>query len=247
MNIYREKGFTLVELAIVMTIIGLLTGGILKAQAMINNARITTTIAQVDSYKAALTMFRDKYGQLPGDMSLATTKLPNCNAANSCSNGDGNSEIGVPYIIWNSVDSAIDSENVQFWKHLAMSDLITGINISSGAREWGATHPVSKFDGGFHAMYAGPRYTPRHDNQGTMVVMKSSIAGTTRYSTRGAISAKHAGKIDRKMDDGKPFSGHMISISSLWSQGCNWDYADTSWYDETVDQKNCESHFKLGL
>jgi len=76
-----NKGFTLVELAIVITIIGLLIGGVLKGQEMIQNARVTNTIAVSKSFQAALITFRDRFDNLPGDYLYATSKLSGCTAA----------------------------------------------------------------------------------------------------------------------------------------------------------------------
>ena len=63
----NQKGFTLVEIAIVMVIIGLLIGGILKGQEMINNAKVKRVVKQADEMRAAVMTFYDKYGQYPGD------------------------------------------------------------------------------------------------------------------------------------------------------------------------------------
>ena len=88
-----QAGFTLVELAIVMIIIGLLIAGVLKGQALIQNAQVTSTVAQTKAIEAATTTFRDTYNALPGDMTTPNTKLPNCAA--TClamlagANGDG--------------------------------------------------------------------------------------------------------------------------------------------------------------
>jgi prepilin-type N-terminal cleavage/methylation domain-containing protein len=86
-----EAGFTLVELAIVMIIIGLLIAGVLKGQALIQNAQVTATVAQDKAIEAATTTFKDTYNMLPGDITSPNTKLPNCGAAPclTAGNGDG--------------------------------------------------------------------------------------------------------------------------------------------------------------
>ena len=65
-----KRGFTLVELAIVLVIIGLLVGGILVAQSMMQTARIQAQIKQFELYDIAIINFRQKYNQLPGDCSI---------------------------------------------------------------------------------------------------------------------------------------------------------------------------------
>ena len=64
-------GFTLVEIAIVMVIIGLLIGGVLKGQAMIQNAKVKRVAKQADELRAAVMAFYDKYGMYPGDENIA--------------------------------------------------------------------------------------------------------------------------------------------------------------------------------
>ncbi|MGD9190151.1 MAG: type II secretion system protein [Desulfobacteraceae bacterium] len=65
-----QAGFTLVEIAIVMVIIGLLIGGVLKGQAMIQNAKVKRVVKQGDELRAAIMTFYDKYGVYPGDENL---------------------------------------------------------------------------------------------------------------------------------------------------------------------------------
>jgi prepilin-type N-terminal cleavage/methylation domain-containing protein len=67
----NEAGFTLVEIAIVMVIIGLLIGGVLKGQAMIQNAKVKRVVKQADEIRAAVMTFYDRYGVYPGDENLA--------------------------------------------------------------------------------------------------------------------------------------------------------------------------------
>jgi prepilin-type N-terminal cleavage/methylation domain-containing protein len=66
-----QAGFTLVEIAIVLVIIGLLIGGVLKGQAMIQNAKVKRVAKQMDELRAAVMSFYDKYGQYPGDENIA--------------------------------------------------------------------------------------------------------------------------------------------------------------------------------
>ncbi|HIL28602.1 MAG TPA: prepilin-type N-terminal cleavage/methylation domain-containing protein, partial [Micavibrio sp.] len=83
----KQAGFTLVELAVVMIIIGLLIGGVLKGQELIANAQIASTVAGIKGIDAATSTFNDTYNAFPGDMSNALTRLPNCAAP--CANGNG--------------------------------------------------------------------------------------------------------------------------------------------------------------
>ena len=62
-----ERGFTLVEIAIVLVLIGLLLGGILKGQEMVNQAKIKNIIADFSGLSAAYLGYQDRYRAVPGD------------------------------------------------------------------------------------------------------------------------------------------------------------------------------------
>ena len=68
----KQLGFTLVEIAIVLVIIGLLLGGVLKGQEMIENGRIKSVVADMSGISAAYNSYLDRYHAIPGDESLAT-------------------------------------------------------------------------------------------------------------------------------------------------------------------------------
>ncbi len=71
----NANGFTLIEIAIVLVIIGLLLGGVLKGQELITGARVRNLISQQDGIKAAFFGFQDRYRALPGDYAAASTNI----------------------------------------------------------------------------------------------------------------------------------------------------------------------------
>src|SRR5512142_2289648 len=85
----KQQGFTLIEIAIVLVIIGLLLGGVLKGQELITSARVRNLISHQDGIKAAYLGFVDRYRALPGDYALATTNITGVSTA-ACSGGNGN-------------------------------------------------------------------------------------------------------------------------------------------------------------
>ena len=87
----RQKGFTLVEIAIVLVIIGLLVGGILKGQELINSARVRNLADTNSGIQAAYYGFIDRYRQVPGDMDQNLAQ--NAIGTPVSVGGNGNSQI----------------------------------------------------------------------------------------------------------------------------------------------------------
>lgn len=267
MKNYRksEQGFTLVELAIVMIIIGLLIGGVLKGQELIENAKTTAVIAEMKGFQAALNTFRDTYGGLPGDLANAATRLSGCNAgnANNCVGGNGNSLIVVNETfgsavgnlnpIWAS-DVRGGTETFQAWKHLALADLITGVDptLAIGQEASGATHPASSLRGGYNLYYDatvalvggvvnGSGHLLRLTTQGITGPIGTNAAG------QGVAPAtpQQAANIDRKMDDGIANTGSIMASHGNpgAALGC-WNGADGAYFEQT-DQKSCTPFFLI--
>lgn len=201
-----EKGFTLVELAVVMIIIGLLIGGILKGQEMISNAQITATVAQMKGIEAAASTFRDQYDAFPGDMANASTRLVNC-LANPCNNGDGDARIDLAV----GAQVTVAGEGAFFFNHMRVTDLITGFD-GAALEQFGAAYPVAEIGGGYmvgHTSAGAPTgFNAAELRPGHYLVLTGQRAAVANGT--GILTPSQAARIDRKMDDGRSNSGAVV-------------------------------------
>jgi prepilin-type N-terminal cleavage/methylation domain-containing protein len=82
---FRQQGFSLIESAIVLVIMGFLIGSVLKGRDLIESARLKRVISQLNEYRLATNTFLDKYDALPGDFSEASHVIDQ-----RLQNGNGN-------------------------------------------------------------------------------------------------------------------------------------------------------------
>ncbi len=124
----QERGFTLVELAIVLVIIGIILGIILKGKEIVHNARTKALYNEYREISAAMITYLDRYKKWPGDDDEADDRWPGMPA------GDGDGVIGfsVQYC-----DTGSTHESCLVWRHLRMANLITGDASDSES----PTHP----------------------------------------------------------------------------------------------------------
>ncbi len=120
MQFLKQKGFTLVEIAIVLVIVGLLIGGVLKGQEMITNAKLKRIERDHAGMVAAMFSYQDRYRQLPGDDDQADTRFTIFNGQAATINGDSDGSISGNWV------GAADTETANFWKHLRASGLVPG-------------------------------------------------------------------------------------------------------------------------
>ena len=233
----RQAGFTLVELAVVMIIIGLLIGGVLKGQELIANAQITSTSAATKGIDAATTTFRDTYNALPGDMINANVRLANCAAA-PCVPGavNGNGRVDS-----NAIGAAPTNENIAFWAQLGAADLMAGIDPIAGAggNAWGANFPSSPVGGGFHMAYdAGGAALGGNPNarRGHYLILNNAPGVAP---TGDALTALQAARIDRKLDDGDPTAGTVFPTNAGVG-GAASCISGAGLYDESIANTTCD-------
>lgn len=177
------RGFTLVEIAIVLVIIGLLLGGILKSHELITGARVHNLISQQDSIKTAFFGFQERFRAIPGDYAQAMT-----NIGGVTQNGDGNGRVE---------NTAVPNEAILAWEHLSRAGFLTR-TYTYDPTESAATSPTNPygvylhlvFDGIYGAGSTATPSPPRHN-----------------LKTGSQIPVELIAEIDRKIDDGAPNAG----------------------------------------
>jgi prepilin-type N-terminal cleavage/methylation domain-containing protein len=184
----KTKGFTLVEIAIVLVIIGLLLGGILKGQEMITQAKIKNVIADMSGVTAAMYGYQDRYRALPGDDKQATRW-------SGATAGDGD---GVVLGKW----SEAAKESTYYWDHLRRAGFISGS---------GADNPFNAVSGKLGVQTGDG--TSTSPNPG---ILSDGAASPTKYTSLVLCSAnlpdKIAVSVDAQMDDGDGKKGNVRAM-----------------------------------
>src|SRR3954469_2085874 len=139
MNKKDQAGFTLVEIAIVLVIIGLLLGGILKGQEMITQAKIKNVISDFSGVSAAYNGYQDRYRALPGDDANAASRWSMPAAA-----GTRNGIIEGTYA---AATASPEPESRAFWDHLRRAGFVAGSGANQPNNAVNGTVGVQTGDG----------------------------------------------------------------------------------------------------
>jgi prepilin-type N-terminal cleavage/methylation domain-containing protein len=185
----QQSGFTLVEIAIVLVIIGLLLGGILKGQELINSAKVKNLANDFRVIPTYIYAYQDKFKALPGDDPSGQTHLPGGTAAD---NGNGN---GVIDGQWNSVTAT--DESYMFWRHVRLANLASG--------------PTLLTDPDYVPKNAVAGVLGVSSTQAAQIYI-AGMSGTYQVCSKG-ILGKFAKQLDIQMDDGNTATGSMRAVA----------------------------------
>lgn len=193
-NMKKQKGFTLIEIAIVLVIIGLLVGGVLQGQELIENSRVKQAVKDMNGTAAAIFAYQDRYGRLPGDDGNAAALAARGATWTGVSAGNANGRIQI-----NANQTFTGAgEGQELWQHLKAAGFISGNPADAGilalpTNAWGGLMGV------------------------TTAAMGNNLTGTKVCLSQVPGSA--AISIDNELDDGLGVSGRLRA--TLGTSGVN--------------------------
>ena len=187
-----QSGFTLVEIAIVLVIIGLLLGGVLKGQELIENGRVKNAANDMNGIVAAYNSYLDRYRKVAGDDGPVATLTARGTAWTGMAAGNNNGILDV-----NAGQTFTGGgEGATFFQHLRAAGFITGNPADAGANAL----PVNAWGGRLGVINAAVQGRPAAR---VMVCM-------------GNVPGKAAAALDVQLDDGRPDNGSFRA-----TQGAN--------------------------
>ncbi len=224
----QQNGFTLIELSLVLVIIGLIVGGVLVGKDLINAATIRSQISQLESFDMGVSVFKQKYGALPGDirnpqdfgLAYDATTDAYCNTNNVYGNGIIQDQTGVYPIVWTAC------EQYYFFLHLKDANLIKDLPQKwLGLFSYGCTAIAGVYPQTIDCQYPAAKlgtggFIATSLSDGSLAYFLGvtnkdpSLSNPYRMidiSTGAVITPTEAYKLDTKLDDGKPLSGKIKS------------------------------------
>lgn len=220
-----QAGFSLIELAVVLIIMGLLIGGILKGRDLIESARLKRVMSQLNEFRMATNTFLDKFDALPGDFNKASSQIKE-----GLRDGNNNGTI-------EGAGLAVGSEALAFWSHLAGAGFIgsPGPEGEKNVGEFGKGAPESSIGGGF---------TVENNPNGLSGLWFILGQKNGDHGTGSLLTPAQAMSIDKKVDNGYPTSGKVRAMngSDIQGQRC---LTEGGTYNVAVNEPVCILFFQL--
>jgi prepilin-type N-terminal cleavage/methylation domain-containing protein len=188
----QQSGFTLVEIAIVLVIIGLLLGGVLKGQELINSAKVKNMANDFRNISTFVYAYQDKFRAMPGDDPAADKHVDGGTVATTpAAAAHGDTRINGA---WNS--TTVTDESFLFWQHVRLAGLVTG-NTSTAV--------VADF-------------VPRNAEGGRLGVTSDPVVTGAGANFPGSffvcsvMQGRFARQLDSTIDDGNTKTGNLRVI-----------------------------------
>jgi prepilin-type N-terminal cleavage/methylation domain-containing protein len=201
----KNKGFTLVELAIVLTIIALIVGGIVSGEKLLESYRLASVVSSIGKYKNAFDDFQAQYMAYPGDMDDAGTVFPSQGSVPAAGSGNNNGRI----------EENSGEEEFKAWQHLGRANLVQGNFSGTGSTtnyRLGTNIPEGPHESGMFRLV----YNSLHSlNTHYLIYSRAKIScSDSDICTRSAIiNGNDALSIDIKIDDGVYNTGKIRARS----------------------------------
>ena len=256
----HNRGFTLIEIALMLVIAALIMGAIFVGQTLIHAAHLNSVLADVSRYSTAFTNFRDKYQAAPGDLSNAqsywgtpTGGCPNgTGSGKEVCNGNGDGQVCV-------ANTAADTTELHSeWIELANAGLINGsyhyTSAATGGFQIGLNTPTTAIGNGtFQFAYATCPINDGLYNTVTPYNIHWLIFGGLIANTGAMLpilNGVDGYSIDIKTDDGRPGIGKIRASRNATTGGntpnCQTtSSADTALYSQTTADPTCTLMFQL--
>lgn len=188
----QQKGFTLVEIAIVLVIIGLLLGGILRGQELIQGARVRNIIDQQNGIRAAYFAFQDRFRLVPGDIGPTQTATVGNGVLASTDAAGGNGQIAAN-------DSSTAFQNLTVTGFLSCSTCTVAQVASTSANS-----PTNVYGGVLQLVTDAVLA----NFNGTAFAVNLPAA-RTNVKTGNQVPSNVLAEVDTKIDDGNPYTGNF--------------------------------------
>lgn len=219
----NQAGFTLIEIAIVLVIIGLLLGGVLKGQELINSAKVKNIATDFRNIPVFIYGYQDKYRALPGDDANAASHLGVASGVVASGNGDG--VLGTATDNWSTTNAT--DETQLFWQHVRLAGLAAG--PTSGQTDYRPNNAM----GGVIGIQSGSSTAPPMKDFNGVAIRGSYIICST------GILGKFVKQLDITMDDGNTGTGSMIALKGAYTYGATATDPSTTPVDDAASYTVC--------
>lgn len=203
-SMQKHRGFTLVEIAIVLMIIGLLIGGILRGQELITSARVRNIIDQKTAVQVAYIGFIDRYRMYPGGLTPAQAATVGNGAAGGVWGGTNN----VLHI--NTNNAGLSYSPVFFQNITAAGFLTCGVCTATGPTTTSSDNvPVNAYGGLLRFGLADSNNVAVAAGATTSYYFGPQYIRNVLLAQGANIESQVLAEVDRKADDGRPGTGKM--------------------------------------